>query len=52
MKKMGNKTRRTVKIVRGWNPDDGPKPYSGEWWERRDARNALRRAVESTKRAR
>ena len=34
---------RHVKVVRGWSPTDGPKPYSEEWWMRLDIRNLLRR---------
>lgn len=29
-------------MVRGWDPADGPRPYSREWWERRDIRWLLR----------
>ena len=38
-----------VKFIRGWNPEDGPKPESEEWWLRLDVRNALRKAVERSK---
>ena len=37
---MKNTPRGKVKIVRGWDPEDGPKPYSEAWWERLDARKA------------
>jgi len=38
-----------VKIVRGWDLEDGPKPYSEEWWLRLDVRAALKAAVRSTR---
>lgn len=41
-----------VLIDRGWDEKIwGPRPYSEEWWMRRDARWALRRAVASTQEA-
>jgi len=38
-----------VKVVRGWDPEDGSKPYSEEWWARLDIRANLKAAVRSTK---
>jgi len=38
-----------MKVIRGWDPRDGPKPYSEEWWARLDCRNALTAAGRSTR---